>query len=118
MWNLANELGFSWWAGLGTEWRMVPKGVELGFVLSMGFVTPALILHSPSLWRKWAMWIGMMILYFAWIPVLALATWRMGMVAPLVAGLWSGFCALIFASRHDLPCEVLMEQNEVRGGSA
>lgn len=118
VWNQANEIGFSWWTALGTEWQEVPKWVELGFVISLAFVTPTLMLYSPSLWRKWAMWMGMMILYVVWIPVLALAAWRMGMMAPLVAGLWSGLCAMIFASRHELPCDVLMEQNEVRGGRA
>jgi hypothetical protein len=38
--------------------------------------------------------------------VLALASWKLPPCMPLVALLWSGLCALIYAQRHSLPCEM------------
>lgn len=117
LWDQVNEMGYSWWAGLGDGVREVPRWVELAFVCGMAFVTPALMLQSPAAWRKWVIWVGMMILYVAWLPVLALAAWRMGMAAPFIAGLWSGICATIFALRHDLPCEKLVGMTAAEGVS-
>ncbi len=94
-----------WWSGLGEGLRESPLWVEYGFLGWMSYVVPALMLHCPAMWRKWVIWWGMMFLCAVWFPVLVLASWVVPPSGTLVAGFWSGLCAMIYASRHRLPCE-------------
>jgi hypothetical protein len=45
------------------------------------------------------------ILVFAWAPVLSLAARAPDIAAPCCATLWSGICALVYASRHKMPAD-------------
>jgi hypothetical protein len=108
-WDHANELLTSWMTQLGGEARKVPTQWILVMAALMAYLPPFAMLLSPGLWRRLVLWISAMILAIAWIPVLALAAWQMPPCLPLVAGFWSGLCALVYASRHILPCEVVIK---------
>ena len=107
-WDHANELLTSWISQLGNDARKVPTQFVLAIAAIMAYLLPFAMLLSPGLWRRIVLWISAMILSISWIPVLALACWQMPPCLPLVAGFWSGLCALIYASRHVLPCEVVI----------
>lgn len=106
-WDHVNELLTSWMSQLGNEARKVPTQWVLAIAAIMAYVPPFAMLLSPGLWRRLVLWISAMILTISWIPVLALAAWQLPPCLPLVAGFWSGLCALIYASRYVLPCEVV-----------
>jgi hypothetical protein len=104
-WDQPNEEITMWTSRLGEGMREVPAGGVLVFAAVMAYLTVFLILSSPGLWRKWVIWLSLMLLAMGWIPVLALASWKLAPCMPIAAGLWSGICAFVYAKRHELPCE-------------
>ncbi len=69
------------------------------------FGTAAAILGTPGQLRRGLLWLSAIILVAAWAPVLSLAARTPEIAAPLVATIWSGICALVYASRHDMPAD-------------
>lgn len=104
-WDQPNEAITTWISRLGEGMREVSSGGVLLFAAVMAYLTVFLMLSSPGAWRKWVVWMSLMILAIGWIPVLALASWKMAPCMPIAAGLWSGICAMVYAKRHELPCE-------------
>lgn len=63
------------------------------------------ILGTPDLWRRLVLWITSLVLIAAWAPVLVLAAHAPNITAPWIATLWSGVCAIVYASNHRMPCD-------------
>lgn len=60
------------------------------------------ILHAPGTWRRVMLWITTVVVVAGWAPVLALAARAPEIAAPLVAVIWSGVCALVYAAKHEI----------------
>lgn len=69
------------------------------------FGAAAAILGTPGQWRRGMLWLSAIMLVTAWAPVLSLSARAPEIAAPLVATVWSGICALVYASRHDMPVD-------------
>lgn len=67
------------------------------------------ILSVAGAWRRWVLWISAVVLTAAWAPVLSLAAHAPEIAAPLVAALWSGACAIVYAGKHLMPCDEISE---------
>lgn len=59
-----------------------------------------IILEVPGLWRRLLLWVSTLVMVLAWAPVLGLAAHQPSIAGPLVASIWSGICALIYAHQH------------------
>ena len=107
--DASNALMTSWISLLGGEARELPAPLMLFFAAIMAFFPVSVMLSCPGVWRRLIVWISSLLLLLAWMPVLALAAWKFSPMIPLVAGVWSGMCAMIYAHRHTLPCEMISE---------
>lgn len=105
-WNGLDERATAWTARLGDGMRDVPVVWVLVLTLVCAYALPLLMLSSPQWWRRVVLWCSLLMVTLAWLPVLALASWKLPPCMPLVALVWSGLCALIYAQRHSLPCEM------------
>lgn len=74
--------------------------------IAIAFGLPMLLLGIPAHWRRLVIAVSIVVSIAAWIPVLALAAHSPSLSMPLVAGVWSGICAIIYATRHRMPCDV------------
>ena len=63
------------------------------------------ILSVPSTWRRMMLWTTTMVLVMGWGPVLALAARKPEIAAVVIAGAWSGVCALVYSGRHQMACD-------------
>lgn len=91
--------------GAGTFSKQLPEwGVWLA-VAALAFGTATAILGTPGPLRRGLLWLSAVILVAAWAPVLSLAARSPDIAAPLVAAIWSGICALVYASRHRMPVD-------------
>ncbi len=68
----------------------------LGFAFGLSFA----ILSVPGTWRRLVLWLTAMVLVAGWAPVLGLAARAPDIGAPFIAVLWSGVCALVYATKH------------------
>ncbi len=73
----------------------------LGFAFGLSFS----ILSVPETWRRLILWLTSLALITAWAPVLSLAAYAPDIATPLIAALWSGVCALVYAGKHRMPCD-------------
>jgi hypothetical protein len=105
-WHALDERATAWTARLGDGMRDVPAMWVLLLTVVSAYALPILMLSSPQWWRRVVLWCSLLMVTVAWLPVLALASWKLPPCMPLVALLWSGLCALIYAQRHRLPCEM------------
>ena len=71
----------------------------------LAFGVAAAILGTPGQLRRGLLWLSAVILVVAWAPVLSLAARVPDIAAPCVATIWSGICALVYTSRHDMPAD-------------
>ena len=69
------------------------------------FGVAAAILGTPGQLRRGLLWLSAVMLVAAWAPVLSLASHAPEIAAPCVATVWSGVCALVYASRHEMPVD-------------
>ncbi len=69
------------------------------------------MLAVPGTWRRVVLWLSLLLLVAGWAPVLALASHAPNLSAPLIAGLWSGVCSLVYACSHHMPCERVPGEN-------
>ncbi|MFT3989856.1 MAG: hypothetical protein QM680_00460 [Luteolibacter sp.] len=65
----------------------------------------AVILEVPCAWRRAILWVTTVLLVLGWAPVLGLAAHQPEISMPLVAALWSGLCALVYAKNHRMPVD-------------
>jgi len=70
-----------------------------------GFALPFALLSVAGVWRRWVLWISGWFLIVSWAPVLALAAHAPTIAPPLVVTTWAGICALVYAGRHQMPCD-------------
>jgi len=96
-----------WFVGLeaGMEMREVPTGVVAGVMAAWVFGIVWVILESPGTWRRMVLWVTALVLTVAMVPVLVLGGWWLLPGMPVVAVIWSGVCAMVYAGRHRMPCE-------------
>ncbi|MEI8038680.1 MAG: hypothetical protein WCJ14_09840 [Verrucomicrobiota bacterium] len=72
---------------------------------SFAFGLAVAILGSPGHGRRLLLWITAMFLVAAWAPVLSLAAHAPAIAAPWIATLWSGICAMVYATNHRMACD-------------
>jgi hypothetical protein len=72
---------------------------------AFAFGLAAAILGTPGPGRRVILWLSAVILVAAWAPVLSLAAHAPDIAAPWIATVWSGVCALVYTSRHRMPCD-------------
>ncbi|MGJ8633933.1 MAG: hypothetical protein ACSHX7_08435 [Luteolibacter sp.] len=93
-------------------------GIGLGALWAgtavLAFGLPYVILHVPGIFRRVLVWAGAFVFTVTWVPVLLLAAYKAEIGVAIVAVLWSGFCAMFYASNHDLPVDRTVE-DQVRG---
>ena len=63
------------------------------------------ILGSPGSGRRVLLWLTAMVVVSAWAPVLSLAAHAPAIAAPWIATLWSGVCAMVYATHHRMACD-------------
>ncbi len=68
------------------------------------------LLNIPTTWRRMVLWVSALLVVAAWAPVLTLTAHPPDISAALVATLWSGVCALVYASRHQMRCDEIAEK--------
>jgi hypothetical protein len=88
-----------------------PKALPDGFVWLvaelLAFGLAFAILSVPRNWRRCVLWITTLFLIVGWAPVLSLAAHAPEIGVPFIATLWSGVCAIVYASRHQMACDQL-----------
>lgn len=84
--------------------RLPDWGIWLAAVLAAFGVAAALLLTGGG-GRRILLWLTVVLLIAAWAPVLSLAARDPAVAAPWVAAVWSGACAVFYASRHRMPCD-------------
>ncbi len=75
-------------------------------VMVVAFAIPWVILAVPGILRRLVLWISIVAVISFWIPVLGIAAYSPVVTAPLIAALWSGLCAMVYARNHEMPCEI------------
>ena len=91
--------------GLSGEPQVFPASIAWSVAAALAFVLPWLLLRSPASWRRAVLWLTVLALILGWIQVMGLAAKWCPLAPSLVAVGWSGLCALIYGSRHRMPCE-------------
>jgi hypothetical protein len=81
------------------EWAVWLATVTLAFGLTFA------ILETPGWWRRAILWLTTVILIAAWAPVLSLAAHAPDIAAPWIATVWSGACAIVYATNHRMACD-------------
>ena len=102
-----NDLAFRLVAagGLAKFPKQLPDwSLWLAAVLAAFGMAAALLLTSGGV-RRILLWLTAVLLVTAWAPVLGLAARYPAVAAPWVTTVWSGACALFYASRHRMPCD-------------
>lgn len=82
--------------------------------LAAGLFAAALasaILCTPGQGRRLLLFITTLILVGTWAPVLSLAAHAPAIAAPWIATLWSGICALVYATNHRMACDTHTSSN-------
>ncbi len=89
--------------GLSGEPRELSPLWLWGWTTLVAYGLAAGMLISRRHWRRTVLWLTTLLLTLSWIPVLALAGWTAPAGLPLLAVLWCGVCAMIYAIRHEEP---------------
>ncbi len=104
--------GFAKWLAEGKPspkdlpvWAVWLAAVFFAFGISFA------LLSIPTTWRRVVLWVSALVVVIAWAPVLALAARPPEISAVLVAALWSGVCALVYAGRHRMACDGFPEKH-------
>jgi hypothetical protein len=105
-WQGLDQRTTAWTSALGDGMRDVPARWVLLPTILCAYLLPWLLLKTPLWWRRLVLWVSFLLVTVAWLPVLAMAAWKFPPCMPLVASLWSGLCAMIYAQRQRLPCEM------------
>lgn len=92
-------------SGLDGAFRDLPAAWPWGWTVALVFGLAAGMLGSRRTWRRAVLWGSTLFLTAGWVPVLALAGYRAPVAMPLLALLWCGLWATIYAARHQEPWE-------------
>lgn len=93
----------SW--GLGESWKPAPAWLPWIVAVLWAVGAAFTLLDTPGQWRRILLALTAGILLFAWVPVCSLAGWMFPLAMPLLAAVWSSVCALVYVSRHRMPCD-------------
>ena len=91
--------------GLGGNFRALPAYVPWLWTVPMVIGLAGGMLGSRRNWRRAVLWATSLLLTLAWVPVLALAGYQTEITMPLLALIWCGLWAMIYATRHQEPCD-------------
>jgi len=91
--------------GLGEQTVTLPAWIGWLMALAIGFLLPLAILETPANWRRVVLWLSTLVIVAGLWPVLALAARWWPQAPVLVAVLWGGLCSMVYAARHQMPCE-------------
>ena len=75
-------------------------------VIFFAFGISFAILSVPGTWRRVVLWVTAVVLVTGWAPVLVLAAREPAISAVWIAVVWAGICALVYAGRHRMACDV------------
>ena len=89
--------------GLNGEVRVLPAWAPWVWAVPMVLGLAGGMLASRKTWRRLVLWATTLVLTIAWVPVLALAGYQAEVTMPLLALVWCGLCAMIYATRHQEP---------------
>jgi hypothetical protein len=89
--------------GLGGGFRALPAHAPWLWAVPLVFGLAGAMLGSRRSWRRLVLWATTLLLTLAWIPVLALAGYQAQVTMPLLALIWCGLWAMIYATRHQEP---------------
>jgi len=89
--------------GLNGEFRVLPGWAPWLWAVPMVIGLAGGMLASRKTWRRSVLWVTTLVLTLAWIPVLALAGYQAEVTMPLLALIWCGLWAMIYATRHQEP---------------
>jgi DMSO/TMAO reductase YedYZ heme-binding membrane subunit len=89
---------------MGGDFRDLPAAWGwLWTALISSFGLAAGMLISRRHWRRTVIWVSVLLLTVCWVPVLGLSGWKVPVALPLMAGIWCGIWAMIYAARHQEP---------------
>lgn len=108
-WASLDDSATAWMEKLGDDMREVPSGFAMILTVASAYILPLLMLSSPHWWRRLVLWMSLLFITLAWLPVLALAHWKLMPCVPVAALCWSGLCAFIYGLNHQLPCEQIIK---------
>lgn len=89
--------------GLNGEIRVLPAWAPWLWAVPMVLGLAGGMLASRKTWRRSVLWATTLVLTIAWVPVLALAGYQAEVTMPLLALVWCGLWAMIYATRHQEP---------------
>ncbi|MCW1884274.1 hypothetical protein OKA04_05990 [Luteolibacter flavescens] len=89
--------------GLGGDFRILPSYVPWLWTIPMVLGLVGSMLGSRRNWRRTVLWATAVVLTIGWVPVLALAGYLAEVTMPLLALVWGGLWAMIYATRHQEP---------------
>ncbi|MGL4399119.1 MAG: hypothetical protein ACRCXD_04575 [Luteolibacter sp.] len=90
--------------------KALPEWLVWLVTLVPAFGLPLAILSVAGVWRRCVLWITALVLMAGWAPVLALAAHFPDVGAPVIATLWSGVCAMVYAGSHRMAGEGTTDQ--------
>lgn len=85
--------------------KALPAWVPWLVSVVLAFALAFAILSVPGTWRRFGLWITTVVLIAGWAPVLGLAAHFPAIGGPLVAVLWAGVCAMVYAGNHRMPVD-------------
>ncbi len=91
--------------GLGTTPMVLPAAIGWGIAIVLGFLLPFSILETPGHARRAMLWLSCLMIVLGALPVLGLSAKWWSQAPVLVAVVWGGLCATVYAARHWMPCE-------------
>lgn len=96
-----------WLGSIGLGTAPVPLPPALGWLVAVafGFLLPFSILGTPGAARRLMLWLSCLVVVLGLLPVLGLSARWWPQSPGLVSVIWSGLCAMVYASRHRMPCE-------------
>jgi hypothetical protein len=89
---------------MGGDFRDLPAvwgWLWTALISSFGLAAGMLI--SRRHWRRVVIWVSVLLLTLCWVPVLGLSGWKVPLALPMVAAVWCGLWAMIYAARHQEP---------------
>ncbi|MBK1853478.1 hypothetical protein JO972_00750 [Verrucomicrobiaceae bacterium 5K15] len=91
----------------GTDPTILDTRVLIGLTLLACFGLSFAVLDSAGTWRRVVLGVTVLILVAALVPVLAVWEIYFPPMMTLVGVFWSWFCAMMYVSHHEMPCELL-----------
>jgi len=103
--SMFDRLLDAWAAAIGLEGkpRSLPPWVPWLWTALVTMGLCQVLLHLVGQWRRLVVFASLLLITLAWFPVLALASFRVPLGAPLVALLWGGVGSLVYSARHREP---------------